>query len=98
MSVRCGTFIMLMGTMINYLKSHPDINEVAGLREEALYTVLAEIEVLNVLGCTTGAELVSYMQAYPEQEAYSSSLAMSLSGYCRRDRMRCYGLRRILVL
>jgi hypothetical protein len=57
-----------MGVMINYLKSHPDIDEVAGLRAEALYTVLAEVEVVNVLGCTRGAELASYMQQHPNEE------------------------------
>jgi hypothetical protein len=56
-----------MGTMINYLKSHPDINGIAGLREGAIFTVLSEIEEVNILGCTTGQELASYMQANPAE-------------------------------
>jgi hypothetical protein len=57
-----------MGVMINYLKSHPDIDEVAGLRAEALFKVLAEVDVVNVLGCVSGAELASYMQEHPDEE------------------------------
>jgi hypothetical protein len=57
-----------MGTMINYLKSHPDINEVAGLRDGAIFTVLTEVDTVNILDCVTGAELASYMEAHPDEE------------------------------